>query len=291
MTLTKPQSRKPMHVSGDSKAVEKNLSESLKERLQYFRHDYERRKRGGHPLAESGRCHVVMPIALCLVIDSRNGGDATARELIDRFNLLCFESGNAIDFYFLGWKSDTGFRNPDRIEFDLDAFARWRSLLSKKGIKTFGGNADLILVDAHFRWIDDKAKNRQPGQFSEPKEDFQEGISLDFSQAIHINLSSSKAAKEIPPLGEFLQMIIQAAGEVKKMDVDEDNQSIVFWMSDKLALATAKKSLLEFIFKKFGAMIGATKLAAITTRNLGPEVNGDDLELGGLTPKLAGCLY
>ena len=46
------------------------------------------------------KSHFVMPVGLFLVIDKENGGDITAQELCDRFDLLNVESKKIIDFLF-----------------------------------------------------------------------------------------------------------------------------------------------------------------------------------------------
>ena len=61
-------------------------------------------------------------------------------------------------------------------------------------------NADLILVDAHY--------------YSWTK------ITLDFTNAIHVNLSSKINSSHIPPLGEFLQSIIEVAEDIASLEHD-----------------------------------------------------------------------
>jgi hypothetical protein len=50
-------------------------------------------------------------------------------------------------------------------------------------------------------------------------------------------------------------------------------------MSDRLGLATAKKSLLDYIFRKWGELIRARKLQAAALRNMGLRVRLRDLPL------------
>lgn len=50
-----------------------------------------------------GLSEFCLPVGLCLVLDEKNGGDATAQELVKRLALLDEESGNIVDFYYLGW--------------------------------------------------------------------------------------------------------------------------------------------------------------------------------------------
>jgi len=116
---------------------------------------------------ESGQRNFVLPVGLCSVIDKENGGDTTAEELVGRFNLLDFESRNVIDFYFLGWSKSP---EPSKdIRFDLTAFEDFQLRLRDFGIPIFGGNADLILVDAEYS---------------------AEKVTLNFPEAIRIDLSS-----------------------------------------------------------------------------------------------------
>jgi hypothetical protein len=204
--------------------------------------------------------HFVMPVGLFLVIDKENGGDITAQELFDRFDLLNLESKQFIDFYFLGWEWIREGERKKGIKFNLDAFNDCRETLKKFGIKQFGGNADLILVDAEY--------------YSDKK------VKLDFSKAIYINLSSNVQSQNIPPLGEFLQSIISVAEELSTTAQNDVN--IVWSISDKLGIATSKKSLLDFIFEKFGKIIGAKKLSVIAVKNLGPSVDLNKIEDGAL---------
>jgi hypothetical protein len=215
---------------------------------------------------ESGRSQFVMPVGLVLVIDRTNGGDVTAQELVDRFRLVDMESRNLIDFYFLGWRrtadeSDRGAGHPEAgkqgdatepaIRFDLKSFEKFRTALKDAGVGQFGGNADLILVDAHYAPDD---------------------ISLDFQEAIRVDLSLSRAEDDFPTLGSFLQAVIEAAEQVRHDAVLLQDGGLVFAISDKLGLAIAKKSLLDAFLEKFGKILGAKKLAAVAVRRIGPVV-------------------
>ncbi len=206
----------------------------------------------------TGVKNFVMPVGLLLAIDEENGGDATARELCKRFHLLDSESQDVIDFYFLGWQWVKPWDRRAGIRFDLASFESCRRSLKAAGVDRFGGNADLILVDAHFGV---------------------RGSSLNFKKAIHVNLSSSAAGGEIPPLGEFLQSIIEAAARVRESGDDLQDVGAVFSMSDRLGLATARKSILDYILKKWGEVIGAKRLQALAVRNIGPKVRLRDLLL------------
>jgi hypothetical protein len=81
-----------------------------------------------------GETEFFMPVGLFLVVDKENGGDATAEELVSRFEFLDFESRNVVDFYFLGWLQDSG----GNLKFSLTDFRQFRSFLIGKGIKQFG---------------------------------------------------------------------------------------------------------------------------------------------------------
>lgn len=223
----------------------------------------ERRSKAGEEEEADG--HLVMPVGLLLTIDEANGGDVTAQELVRRFDLLHQESGNLVDFYFMGWKWIKAGDRCKGIQFDLAAFNECRQVLNKAGVKKFGGNSDLILVDAHYH-----SNRRHVGD-----------VSLDFSEAVRINLSSRRADADIPPVGELLQMIIDAAGEVRDSMQSVDTR-YVFAISDKLGLATAKESFLTFILEKFGGLIGGKKLKTLATTNLGPIVKLSELDLEGV---------
>jgi hypothetical protein len=223
--------------------------------------------------------HFVMPIGLLLVVDDNNGGDVTAQELIKRFHLLDSESADIIDFYFMGWHWIYPGDRSKGIRFDLSTFRECREALKKVGIKAFGGNADLILVDACY-WCP-KRGFRSPDTFRSGE------ISLDFSQAIHINLTSRLKDADIPPVGELLQTIIDAAESVRTAHGQLSCDGNVFAISDRLGLASAKRSFLTFVLEKFGAIIGARKLEALTVRNLGPVVGLEQLALDGIASERA----
>jgi hypothetical protein len=141
-------------------------------------------------------------------------------------HLLHQESGNAIDFYLMGWDWVLRADRSRGIQFDLGAFNDCRRVLQRAGVRKFGGNADLILVDAHYN-------GDRSGDIGR--------VSLDFTEAVRINLASRRADAAIPPVGELLQMIIEAADEVRGSS-DELQLRHVFAISDKLGLATAKES-------------------------------------------------
>lgn len=201
--------------------------------------------------AESGETQFLMPVGLCSVIDRENGGDATAAELISRFNLLDFESRNVIDFYFLGWSKSPELPSP--LRFDLVAFERFQLRLRDFGIPRFGGNADLVLVDA---------------EYSSGK------VALNFPEAIRVDLSRGAIEKGFPSLGPLLESIVEAAEQVKaEATTVPRHHGIVYSISDILGLAIAKKSILSYFLEKWGKIIGATTLEAVAVRNLGPKID------------------
>jgi hypothetical protein len=190
-----------------------------------------------------------VPVALLMVIDKANGGDVTSDELVRRFGLLHAESKNAIDFYFLGWEWQERSDRSKGIKFNLEVFEKCRTAFKKAGIKTFGGTADLILVDVRYRHFTHKDSAGNPQSHGHNEEEF------NFPEAIHINLSSSVKQKKIPPVGEFLQSIIAVAEEILEEGTTEN---AVFSISDKLGIATAKRSFLDFILRKWGKIAGCT---------------------------------
>jgi hypothetical protein len=208
----------------------------------------------------AGEEELIMPIGLFMLLDKENGGDATAEEIQRRFKILNFESGNVIDFYFLGWHPTEShlLEESGNIQFSLRAFKEFRTLLRNLGIKKFGGNADLILVDAHI------------GKNSEPK--------LNFSKAIYIDLARQMAENNFPTLGGLLQSIIDAADDVRKSQKSAEKRGVVYSISDKLGIAFAKQSILQFFLNKYGKIIGAKRLAAVSIQNLAPDVTWSTLQ-------------
>lgn len=207
----------------------------------------------------AGKEELIVPIGLFMLLDKANGGDATAEEIQRRFQILNFESGNIIDFYFLGWfQPEVHGVKSDNIRFNLSAFMEFRTLLYNLGIKKFGGNADLILVDA------------QIGKKSEHK--------INFSQAVYIDLARQIAENNFPTLGGLLQSIIDAADEVRKSQKDMEKRGVVYSISDKLGIAFAKQSIIQYFLDKWGRVIGAKSLAALSIQNLAPDVTWSTLK-------------
>jgi hypothetical protein len=205
---------------------------------------------------ESHSDRVVLPLGIFLLVDKAHGGDATAEELAARFKLLDFESRNVVDFYFLGWKRADPQHQNQSVQFDFNAFADCRLALQRAGVTKFGGNADLLLVDATY-----EAKK----------------ISLDFSQACRVDLSLAVAEDRVATLGGFLQSVIDAAAVVAQSRDAASRQGVTFAISDQLGLAIAKSSILDYILNTWGKIIGAKKLATVAVRSLGPTIDLADL--------------
>ena len=188
---------------------------------------------------ESGKnTPFVMPVGLLLLVDQANGGDVAAHELRARFRLLHHESQNIIDFYFLGWeRSRNSRRGVDDIRFNLESFESCRKILKQAGIDKFGGNADLILVDAHYT---------------------SQGVTLKFQEGIYLNLSGSVANSTIPSVGEFLQSLIRATEEVRASRADAAAEGFVFSISDKLGLAPLRNRSCNS-FSKSGEKLSAQR--------------------------------
>ena len=193
----------------------------------------------------------VLPVGLFLVIDAAHGGDTIAQELVKRSALLDKESRTVIDFYYLGW---TQYR--DGAQFDLEQFTAWRNALREVGVTRFDGNADLILVDA---------------------ESSTEGPLLRFDRSIRINLSDGVRRGDIQSLGKFLADLVTATEEVRASSRPLTEDGVVFHISDKLGLAYAKESILDYLLDKWGTVIGARRLASLAVRSIGPPVKLRDL--------------
>lgn len=192
----------------------------------------------------------VVPVALVLVLDAEHGGNITAQELMKRIHLLDLESRNFIDFYFLGWEE-----SDNDLTFSIKEFVSFVEMLTPHGI-VFGGDADLVLLDAVFT---------------------QESASLilDFSKAIHLNLAALISEDKFPTLGKLLQDIVFAAKELRTTYAESTGSTVspVAAISDALGLAIAKESFGEWFLEKLGKIIGASRLNAVATRNLGRPVS------------------
>lgn len=207
--------------------------------------------------ALGGERRCVVPFALLLIVPEEHGGDSTAVELIRRLRLLDDESHNIIDFYCLGWRAGMG---PGPINlavdkrdffpvFDYSTFKNVRKQLKEHGVKVFGGNADLILVDASLNGG---------------------AVTLHFDRAIHIDLAKKISLGEIPTLGSFLQEVIAVAEKVRESETDP--RSPVYCISDQLGLAYARESIFDFILSTWGSLIGAKRLKDLAVRKIGPAL-------------------
>jgi hypothetical protein len=194
---------------------------------------------------ETGDTEFAVPLALVLAIDAATGGDVNAQEIIRRFALIDVESRNIIDFFFLGWSKDA----VGAVTFSLPAFAQVREALREVGVTRFGGNASLYVLDAW--WHNGR-------------------VTLDFENAIYIDLTVTQKKGNVLSIGEFLQGLIDAAEAVR---TEAAGGSAVLRISDRLGLASAKASFLDYLLNKWGEMIGANKLADVVTRRIGPKVD------------------
>jgi len=197
---------------------------------------------------ETRMSEFAVPVCILLLLDQANGGNAVGEEIVRRFNLIDVESRNVIDFYFMGWSR--GKSEPFALEFDLSAFQACRQALSKVGVESFGGYADLLLFDA---WL-------RSGR-----------VSLDFSHALHIDLADALASKKINSAGGFLEGLLQAAEGIR--DDASSDSSAVIRISDKLGLAVAKRSILDFVLDKWGKIIGGSSLVPLAVRRAGSVVD------------------
>ena len=209
-----------------------------------------------------------IPVGLLLVVDEEHGGDVTAQELCRRCRLLDAESRDAIDFYFLGWEWADPDDRAKGIRFNLGLFEDCRNRLKKQGIAAFGGNADLILVDA----CCERSLNSHPAASGLPPTPVHR-YSVDFTKAIYVNLSKGVAQGRISSVGEFLQSIIQVAAEMADSGAFQDSGAKVVRISDRLGLATAKESIVTFVLQKWASVVGGDRLADIAVRNLGPKLD------------------
>jgi hypothetical protein len=186
----------------------------------------------------------VMPIALCLAIPERFGGNKDAVEMISRFGLINVLSGTAIDFYYFGWSVMSA--DGSEMNFDLLAFKNCWEWIFNAGVKRFGGNADLIIVDAALS--------------------SKETVSLNFSEAIRIDLALAIRRSRIDTLGDFLDSLMKAAINLSRSEHLE--QRPVFRISDMLALT----SLWEIVFKKALDHLGVAAVETVVTRDVGPII-------------------
>jgi hypothetical protein len=186
----------------------------------------------------------VMPIALCLVAPEHLGGDAIAKEMIRRFKLIDIQSSTAIDFYYFGWSVMS--LDAEILNFDTAAFASCRDWLFRAGVQRFGGNADIVIVDASL------ITSRR--------------LVLDFTEAIRVDLAKAAKTAKIDTLGDFIDSLIHEAYEVSVDQVKARRP--VFNISDALALTKTW----EMVLNKMLSHFGLERLESIVTRNLGPVI-------------------
>ena len=196
---------------------------------------------------ESGLDAFSVAVGLFFVVDKPNGGDATAEELSTRFRYLDLESQYILDFYFFGWHADATAKGG--ISFDLENFIHSRNAFRDVGVKKFGGYADLILCNASY----DQGK-----------------VHLEFSEAIYIDLALALKKGTITTLGGFLQAIIETSRELR---MGASDLPTVAGISDRLGLAIARKSILDYILDTWAKAIGGSRLREIATRRIGSNVD------------------
>lgn len=63
-----------------------------------------------------------------------------------------------------------------------------------------------------------------------------------------------------------------------KQEGRDEKGSVVFSISDELGIAFAKQSILQFFLDRWGLIIGAKSLAALSTKNLAPDVTWSTLQ-------------
>ncbi|WP_420124906.1 hypothetical protein [Longimicrobium sp.] len=187
---------------------------------------------------------VTIPIGICLVLASEHGGNTVASELIQRFHLLNLESGDAIDFYYLGWRVETDGKGDQHLQFSLPDYVAAKQLLQSTGVRGFSGNADLILVDASV--APDKP------------------VELKLESAIQIDLTRLIAAEgAVLTLGSFFDMLMESARN------SPPTSTTVHSLSDRLGMEMGKTAILNVVWKKIGGLIGAERLSQLATRGVG----------------------
>lgn len=217
--------------------------------------------------AERGEKDFAFPVGLLLIIDEENGGNHAAAEVVRRLHLLGRESKNVIDFYYLGWKirqappsEGQKISTPEAV-FDLGHFMSCRISLASAGMKKFGGNADLILVDAEWR---------------------NGSSSLRFDRAIQIDLSRLEGPGPLSSLGAFFQALIEISDEIQAKGGRYED--VTLELSDRLGLLVAKHSAIQFLLDKFGGVVGASRLSSLVTKSVGPAITLERLRTFGTDP-------
>jgi len=103
-----------------------------------------------------------------------------------------------------------------------------------------------------------------------------EGEFLHFDKAMRFDLSRMIKQSDIPGVGGFLQAILSTADEIRQA-TGEGSTGGVVQISNKLGLAVARKSIIEYILDKWGKILGGKKLANLATKSLGPTVRLEEL--------------
>jgi hypothetical protein len=196
---------------------------------------------------ETGLDELTFPVAILLVLDRANGGNDLGEELVRRFNLIDMESRDIIDFFFFGWGRRS--TNSTDLTFDLVEFNACHEALKRVGVRGFGGYADLLLFDV---WL----RNSR--------------VILDFEHALHIDLVEAVAARRITNVGSFIGGLLQAVQDIRNEDHTLSTTTIV---SIRLGLATARRSLIDYLLERWGKIVGAASLVALTPRRIAPEVD------------------
>ncbi len=209
-------------------------------------------------LAKEAGLPLILPVGLFLVIDAANGGNDIAQELVKRVHLLDQESKNVIDFYYLGWRCEKGSIpsrvGDDALEFNLQNFVTVREGLSRLGIREFGGNANLVVLDAEMT---------------------EKGFFLNFGRVIRIDLAADIKSGRFVSLGDLTERLIRGAEEVRMTAATGD--SPVCRISNHLGLVYSRQSILDALCERFGKWFGAPRLQSLAVTNAGPRVSGSEL--------------
>jgi hypothetical protein len=189
-----------------------------------------------------------VPICILLVPSPEYGGDAVGDELVRRIELLDSESRQYIDFYFAGWERDTA----GKPSFSIRGFQNTRALLRENGFPWFGGNSDVILLDA--LWKEGR-------------------IYLCRDDTIHSDLSKMLKMGKIATLGSFLGDLIMAAERASRKSGKSGKVSSV---SNQLGLMVFKESAIGTLLEEFGGVFGAEKIAEFATKEAGEPLDLDE---------------
>jgi hypothetical protein len=116
-------------------------------------------------------------------------------------------------------------------------------------VRKFGGYADILIFDVCYR----------DGR-----------IRLDFERAIHIDLAAAVKAGTVSTARGFLQGLLDATAAVRS-NARETGGAVA--ISDRLGLAVARKSFLDFVLQSWRKAIGARQLLPLCVQNIGPVVD------------------